>query len=431
MKTKMYNFIFKTALSIIAPVILLTACGGEASVSPSTTIPTTPDVDYCSETVTGVNWDALLNNNCTNLSDYNLFTDPADSTNNPTEGGIPYDLSTALFTDYATKYRFIFVPVGETVTYSDDEVMDFPIGSVLVKTFALPDNTANRAGNETVIETRLLVHREAGWIALPYLWDDTNDAKFIVTGKAVPVSITHDGSPLTFNYDVPKATACNECHAIVPMLQDENDIRPSIFMPIGPKARFLNNNYDYPSGTENQLTYWEDAGILTGAPILKSSIDTAAVFHDADTIVATKSEIDALSSSELSTAARSYLDINCAHCHRSELTLTEPLYEGPAGDSGLRLEFNRIFDPLSTDFGICKTALAGGGGVGHDEHPLDIVPGHSEVSYLPYRMSSLEGSHKMPELGRSTVHHEGVYLISKWIDDMAENTCGLTLPLVP
>jgi uncharacterized repeat protein (TIGR03806 family) len=423
-----FNSLILKAVAIISTVIILSACGGGASNSETATTPTpktpTPDeTDYCKQQVSGINWNALLNNNCENLSDYNLFTDATDPTNNPTAGGIPYDLSTALFTDYASKYRFIFVPDGESATYSNNEVMEFPVGSVLVKTFALPDDTANRTGAQTVIETRLLINRDSGWIALPYYWEASTDAKFIVIGKSVDITITHDSSLLNFTYEVPRASDCAECHAIVPMLQDSNDVRRSIFKPIGPKARFLNNDFLYSDGLQNQLTYWENAGILTGAPVDKTSVDTAANFHDADSISATKTAIDALSSDELATAARSYLDINCAHCHRSELSLVEPFYEGPAGDSGLRLEFNRMFDPVSTDFGTCKKALASG----EDDHPFDIVPGHSEVSYLPFRMNSLEGTHKMPELGRSTIHQEGVYLIEKWIDDMPENTCGLTL----
>src|SRR5690554_5251040 len=112
-----------------------------------------------------------------------LFTDASDPTAAPTRGGVPYDLSTALFSDYTSKYRFIFVPEGKTVSYNASEVLDFPVGTVITKTFALPENTAFRDGDEQVIETRLLIHRTSGWVALPYYWSSESDATLAIAGK--------------------------------------------------------------------------------------------------------------------------------------------------------------------------------------------------------------------------------------------------------
>ena len=106
----------------------------------------------CSATTNGVNWDALMTEVCPKLSDYNLFTDASDPTAGPTRGGVPYDLSTALFSDYTSKYRFVFVPEGKTVGYNPSEALDFPVGTVITKTFALPENTAMPDGAELVID---------------------------------------------------------------------------------------------------------------------------------------------------------------------------------------------------------------------------------------------------------------------------------------
>lgn len=46
---------------------------------------------------------------------------------------------------------------------------------------------------------------------------------------------------------------------------------------------------------------------------------------------------------------------------------------------------------------------------------FDIVPGHPDDSILPYRLSSKEPGTMMPEIGRSTVHTEGLALIKAWI----------------
>src|SRR5271157_5223783 len=69
------------------------------------------------------------------LSQYGLFVGNAAS-QEPAEGVIPYDLNSALFSDYALKYRFVKLPPGTHATYSDRNAFDFPVGTVIAKTFA-------------------------------------------------------------------------------------------------------------------------------------------------------------------------------------------------------------------------------------------------------------------------------------------------------
>jgi hypothetical protein len=142
--------------------------------------------------------------------------------------------------------------------------------------------------------------------------------------------------------------------------------------------------------------------------------------------------VTALSDEDINTMARGYLDINCAHCHRDSLTISEPNYAGAAGDSGLTVEFNRDFDLDPGKFGVCKTAVAGGypaDPMGFNQYPRDIIPGHPERSYLLFRMNTKDGRHKMPELGRGSIHTEGVELIKAWIKslDADATNCGVVL----
>ena len=59
------------------------------------------------------------------LSQYGLFEgDPAAQV--PAEGVIPYDLNSALFSDYAEKYRFVKLPAGTHATYRDAEPSSSP-----------------------------------------------------------------------------------------------------------------------------------------------------------------------------------------------------------------------------------------------------------------------------------------------------------------
>jgi len=63
---------------------------------------------------------------------------------------------------------------------------------------------------------------------------------------------------------------------------------------------------------------------------------------------------------------------------------------------------------------------------GYNTYPRDVIPQHADNSYLVFRMNTNDGRHKMPELGRGSVHSEGVELISAWINSLPSNDCGLT-----
>ena len=52
---------------------------------------------------------------------------------------------------------------------------------------------------------------------------------------------------------------------------------------------------------------------------------------------------------------------------------------------------------------------------------FDIAPGEPDDSILIYRLNSLEPGISMPEVGRTTVHAEGVALLREWIAEMDEN----------
>src|SRR5438270_5359849 len=73
------------------------------------------------------------------LSGWSLFVGPGGSLR-PNQGVLPYDLNTPLFSDYAAKHRFVWMPPGTHAQYREDTVFDFPIGTVLAKSFAFPAN---------------------------------------------------------------------------------------------------------------------------------------------------------------------------------------------------------------------------------------------------------------------------------------------------
>ena len=72
---------------------------------------------------------------CPTLADYRLFRDPTDRAH-PNAGGMPFDLTTPLFSDYAQKYRIVFLPPARQATYdATNGVFDFPVGTIIAKTF--------------------------------------------------------------------------------------------------------------------------------------------------------------------------------------------------------------------------------------------------------------------------------------------------------
>jgi uncharacterized repeat protein (TIGR03806 family) len=313
------------------------------------------------------------------ISAFRLFKDWRAQV--PNDGLVPYDLNTPLFSDYAAKYRFVYVPAGQTATYHESGVFDFPVGSVFVKTFAFPAD--RRKPNETVrvIETRLLIKRATGWIALPYVWDETlGDAQLKIAGAKVDVSWVHDdGSTRTAHYSVPNKNQCKGCH----------DLGKEISL-IGPKSAHLNRDFSYSEGSENQLLHWTKLGILSGAPE-PAQAPRAAVF-------------DNPASGSLEARARAYLDINCGHCHNAG---------GPANTSGLLLSLG---ETSLTALGVHKRPVAAGRGSGNREFAID--PGNPENSILLFRMESTDPGVMMPELGRSIPHDEGIALIREWIAKM-------------
>ncbi len=396
---------------------LLSACGSDSSNSQTGA--------RCSANSQTVNWALLLEADAEKLSDYNLFEQSCNPTTQTNSGGFPYDLTTALFTDYSTKYRFIFMPPGTSAEYSEDEALEFPVGSVLVKTFSVPKNTSLRGfesefgfDGETLIETRLLIRKETGWVARPYVWnDEQTEAELKLSGKSIATSIVHNGEQLDFTYAVPDVATCKQCHQLSSEIDGEDTSR---FAPIGPKARLLNKSITYADGEQNQLAYMIENQLLTGAPADLTTINTIPNFSDS-------TDLSLKTSSELESLAKGYLDINCAHCHRRTVTETDigsdgkndTLMDGKAGYSALLLEYWRDYGSHSNMHGECKIPIA----YSVQGLAFDIVPGDSSKSIMPYRMT-LQTAKRMPEAGRDLVHQEGVELINAWIDSMASDNCG-------
>lgn len=316
------------------------------------------------------------------LSEYAFFNgNQADL--QPNERVLPYDLNTPLFSDYAHKARFVWMPDSVQATVNTQGEVEFPDNTVLIKNFYYPSDFKKPNHDWYIIETRLLVKIRGDWQAFTYVWDEAQqDAKLNIIGDFQPVSWRDEaGQKHDIEYVVPNKNQCKSCHNV------NNKI-----LPVGPKIRNLDRTFAYADGDQNQLEKWRQVGILQ---------------HENTTQFQPIAQWDDPQSGTLEARALAYLDVNCGHCHSEQ---------GPAHTSGLYLTADQ------TDrgkLGFCKTPVAAGKGSGGRK--FGIVPGQPEASILYYRMESNDPGVMMPEFGRVIPHQEGIALIREWIAGLEGN----------
>jgi len=313
----------------------------------------------------------------------------------PNDGVLPYDVGVPLFSDHAFKYRTLWTPPGQAAEYRADGPFEFPEGTVLSKTFyyrrgapgevrsspalASAGGLVGTASERLLVETRLLVRAQSGWVALPYVWDEAqDDATLQIAGEERRLGwLSEAGAREAFVYLVPNTDQCAGCH--VSVVGRERPLRP-----LGPTARQLNVDFVYADGRRNQLARWSERGLLRDAPP-PGTVPRWASGPEAP----------------LAARARAYLDVQCAHCHSPR---------GPAASSGLYLGYD---ETVPERLGVCKTPVAAGRGSGGRLY--DIVPGRPGDSILFYRMASREPDVMMPELGRSLRDDAGLALVEAFI----------------
>jgi hypothetical protein len=188
------------------PVIAL------ASALAALSVGTAPPALVADEAVTASGFPATL-------AEFGFFADtPAQR---PAAGVVPYRLNTPLWSDGTEKLRFVYLPPGTKAAAQGEGLLALPVGAALIKTFSYP-----QAGKQRLIETRVLLHRAEGWVALPYRWNaEQTEARLALAGGRVPLT-TPSGQAIS--YAMPNKNQCKECHAL-----------SGAVVPIGPKARNL------------------------------------------------------------------------------------------------------------------------------------------------------------------------------------------------
>jgi uncharacterized repeat protein (TIGR03806 family) len=357
-----------TLYTALLLVVVLVACAKEPIVDEADVVP--PEADAVVFDPATVPYPTL--------STYRFFKG-AMRQQVPVASVLPYAPITPLFSDYSHKLRFVWMPPGVRASYNGDEnVLDFPDGAVLIKTFyydgVQPGNTRR------LIETRLLFKRNGEWEFADYVWNaEQTEAHLDLNGSNTPVTWTDEqGVTRTISYRIPSAAECQTCHKIA-----------EASMPIGPKPQNLNSLHPYAGGVQNQLKKWVEQGFL--APGYPKNINTVVDWSDV--------------TQPMEERVRAYLDMNCAHCHTD---LKHCSYRP------LRLAWHENADPVNQ--GACIPP----------DDPIEpsmtyiVSRGNAARSMLHYRLSSNDEAVRMPLLGRTIVHQEAVDMIATWINSMPE-----------
>ena len=277
-----------------------------------------------------------------------------------------------LWADGAAKQRYVWLPPGTTISVSDPDDWDYPVGTRFWKEFHVGPEGSQKLG-----ETRYLLRSEAGWLYTAYVWDEEGTA----------ATQHNDGVEDLFEtgHTVPSREQCKTCH-----IGREEFILGWDFIMLGPGAIGV---------TAQDLA---DAGQL-------SELDTA---HLAASVPG----------DEIERAALTYLHANCGvSCHNTTL-------DAAGNPSGLylRLEMGALDSVHSTGAAAAINQLPGPNAMFSDlpdqpsEPYYDFRPLDPERSLVLARMIFRGSETAMPPIGTHVAHQEGVDMVRAWIESMTE-----------
>jgi uncharacterized repeat protein (TIGR03806 family) len=312
------------------------------------------------------------------LSDYQFFVGVMKD-QNPTLGVLPYEPASSLFTDYALKKRFVWMPEGTLATYNGDgKVLELPVGAVIIKNFYY--NNVQPSNTTRIIESRLMIRKSTGWIFAEYVWNDEQTEAFLsMNGSNTTVTwLDENNIQRSTNYRIPSEGECFVCHK-------SNEVA----IPIGIKPQNINVPYNYVTGSQNQLAKWIQMGYLENN--IPSNILTTVNYKD--------------ETQPLELRARSYVDINCAHCHQSN---------SHCDYRPMRFAYSESADLVNMGVCVDTQDMAGF----PSALSRIVTPGNINRSMMHYRMGSTNPAEMMPLVGRTLVHEEGLALIEAWINSL-------------
>ena len=318
------------------------------------------------------------------LSGTGGFSDTANRT--PASGLIPYALNAPAWDDGAVKNYFMAVPNrGDAIT-PDEQIRlrpvgfwKFPDGTVFIKNLDLIVDETRPDAPRRRLETQILVRDNSGAVyGASYKWrSDNRDADLITAGLSEDIGITNASGVRTRTWYYASPADCLTCHT------------PGAGYVLGVNTRQLNGDFNYPDAgkTDNQIRTLNRLGLFS--PAIN------------ETKIGSFSKLSALGAAKASLAerARTYLDVNCAQCHRpGGVGNYDARYDTAPADQHI------INAPAAVTLGLANARI--------------VSPGDTDHSVLYQRLLSASPTVKMPPLSHNLVDARAAQVIGEWIKQL-------------
>ena len=298
----------------------------------------------------------------------------------PSTGLLPYSVQSPLFSDGARKQRWLALPSGTKVGFSESGAWSYPEGTVFVKEFdmALDERHPDELRR---LETRFLVAAAGGgFYGLSYVWNaQQTDAELRGDGHDEVLEIVGaDGTLRAQKYSFPAQGDCVRCHSEI------------AGGALGPRTAELNGDFEYTDSAgepfaANQLATWGQLGLLDRPIGGHPSADYPQLANLSD------------ESQPVEKRIRSYWDSNCSMCHNAESPI-------PSWDA-------RYSTTLEKQGVIGAESYAGP----RSDGLRLITPGDPDRSLMVLRVASTDPRMRMPPLLRNAVDTEYLDLLRSWI----------------
>ena len=317
------------------------------------------------------------------LTQTKLFASVPD--HKPGQAMIPYSVNVPLWSDGAEKDRFIVLPAGATVEWKDKESWEFPVGTVIVKTFLLQTDEQNPKELRR-LETRLWLHNPRGWEGFTYLWNEEQTEAHLMGDWPVTqqFDVKTPTGKVKQTWYFPSRSDCQACHT------------HNAGFVLGLNTRQLNRPYNFqenadtPNHTPNQIDMLRALGVFKNDVVKPSS--------ELESFPNWKSkagDITGHNAGDITILARAYLDANCSMCHSPG---------GPGNAQGAAMDM-RFHQPLEQAFPAKKDVKAG------DPRSWNVL----------HRMGTRDTKaprQQMPPLATFRVDDQAVHVIQKWLDQL-------------
>lgn len=320
------------------------------------------------------------------LSETGLFQDL--KTLKPMPGVEPFTINVAQWQDHATAAHVVALPGTEPVRMFPQSRQlanslyrgpaHFPINAVLAKTISMEMEKGTPTSTKK-IETQILHFTGNAWNGYTYRWnDEQTDANLVdAAGATATFKVKDAAAPdgwRTHNWQFFGRGQCMQCH------------NPWA----GHLLAFTPAQLDRMEDKDNQLAKFQAQGLVTlekSGKNVPPAWQALANPHDTN--------------QPLERRARSYLHVNCSHCHQF----------GAGGTTMIDLRQTQSLAGLNV---LSAAPMQGHFGM---ENGKIVAPGDPFHSVLYYRMAVLGQGH-MPHIGSEMVDKAGLQLMDQWIRQM-------------